>query len=59
VVAYGASFGVAVAGLATNRLPADAFHAGEYHRRRVGRYRVAYAIDDELITVMRADRAPA
>jgi hypothetical protein len=31
------AIGAAVASLADNPLPADGFHAGEYHRLRVGR----------------------
>jgi hypothetical protein len=53
------AIGAAVAGLASSPLPADAFHAGEYHRLRVGTYRVIYALEDDLITVIRVDRAPA
>jgi len=53
------AIGTAIAALATKPLPDDAFHAGEYHRLRVGRYRVVYAIGDELITVIRVDRVPA
>lgn len=48
----------AVAALANNPLPADGFHAGEYHRLRVGAYRVVYVIDDDLITVSRVDHLP-
>ena len=34
----------------------EAFHRGRYHRLRVGRYRVMYVIDDDLITIERVDR---
>ena len=50
------AIGVAVAGLAADPYPAEAFHRGEYHRLRVGLYRVVYVIDDDLITVKRVDR---
>ena len=50
------AIGAAIESLAANPLPAEAFHAGDYHRLRVGRYRVVYAIDDELVTVIRVDR---
>jgi mRNA-degrading endonuclease RelE of RelBE toxin-antitoxin system len=48
--------GAAVAALASDPQPPDAFHRGEYHRLRVGSYRVVYVIDDDLITVERVDR---
>jgi hypothetical protein len=50
---------LAVAALAGNPLPADGFHAGEYHRLRVGSYRVVYIIESDLITFSRVDRVPA
>jgi mRNA-degrading endonuclease RelE of RelBE toxin-antitoxin system len=50
------AIGVAVAALANDPYPAEAFHRGDYHRLRVGPYRVAYMIDDDLITVERVDR---
>ena len=31
----------------------------EYHRLRVGRYRVRYIVEGHLITVSRVDRVPA
>jgi len=46
----------AVAALATDPYPAEAFHRGEYHRLRVGPYRVVYLVEDDLITVDRIDR---
>jgi mRNA-degrading endonuclease RelE of RelBE toxin-antitoxin system len=36
--------------------PADAFHAGDYHRLRVGQYRVFYRVDGAVITIERVDR---
>jgi mRNA-degrading endonuclease RelE of RelBE toxin-antitoxin system len=50
------AIGMAVGALADDPLPPDAFHAGEYHRLRVGRYRVLYVIEQDLITVTRVDR---
>ena len=48
--------GAAVAALAEDPHPPEAFHRGDYHRLRVGRFRVAYVIDGDLITVERIDR---
>lgn len=48
--------GAAVAALAEDLHPPEAFHRGDYHRLRVGRFRVAYVIDGDLITVERVDR---
>jgi mRNA-degrading endonuclease RelE of RelBE toxin-antitoxin system len=53
------AIGAAVAGLVDDPLPAEGFHAGEYHRLRVGRYRVVYVIEGDLITVSRVDRVSA
>jgi len=50
------AIGVAVAALADDPYPAGAFHRGEYHRLRVGLYRVVYMVDGDLITVDRVDR---
>ncbi len=50
------AIGAAVAGLAANPYPPEAFHRGRYHRLRVGQYRVMYVIDGDLITVERVDR---
>jgi hypothetical protein len=36
--------------------PTEAFHRGEYHRLRVGGYRVTYLVADDVITVQRVDR---
>jgi len=48
--------GVAVAALAADPYPLEGFHRGRYHRLRVGRYRVMYLIDGDLITIERVDR---
>jgi mRNA-degrading endonuclease RelE of RelBE toxin-antitoxin system len=48
--------GAAVAALAADPYPLEAFHRGDYHRLRVGRLRVVYVIDDDRITVERVDR---
>lgn len=47
--------GAAVAALAADPLPAEGFHVGEYHRLRVGDYRVVYVVEGDLITVARVD----
>ncbi|MGH3254813.1 MAG: type II toxin-antitoxin system RelE family toxin [Streptosporangiaceae bacterium] len=46
----------AVAALATDPYPPEGFHRGRYHRLRVGRYRIMYVVDDDVITVDRVDR---
>jgi mRNA-degrading endonuclease RelE of RelBE toxin-antitoxin system len=46
----------AVAALTDDPFPAGAFHRGEYHRLRVGPYRVVYLVEGDLITVDRVDR---
>jgi mRNA interferase RelE/StbE len=43
----------AVIRLAENPYPPEAFHRGDYHRLRVGQYRVVYIVEDDLITVER------
>ncbi len=48
--------GMAVAALADDPYPPEGFHRGRYHRLRVGRYRVMYVIDGDVITVERVDR---
>jgi hypothetical protein len=48
--------GVAVAALAADPYPPEGFHRGRYHRLRVGRYRVMYVIDGDVITIERVDR---
>ncbi|HKD89689.1 MAG TPA: hypothetical protein VKB62_14260 [Streptosporangiaceae bacterium] len=50
------AIGVAVATLADDPLPAEGFHAGEYHRLRVGSYRVIYIVEPEIVTINRVDR---
>jgi mRNA-degrading endonuclease RelE of RelBE toxin-antitoxin system len=51
--------GVAIAALADDPIPPppDGFHRGDYHRLRVGPYRVHYVIDGDLITIERVDKA--
>ncbi len=46
----------AVAGLADDPYPPEAFHRGEYHRLRIGAYRVTYVVADDVITVQHVDR---
>lgn len=53
------AIGAAVAALTDNPVPADGFHAGEYHRLRVGSYRIVYIVEGDLITISRVDRVPA
>jgi mRNA-degrading endonuclease RelE of RelBE toxin-antitoxin system len=36
--------------------PPEGFHRGRYHRLRAGLYRIMYVVDDDVITVERADR---
>ena len=50
------AIGHAVARLADDPYPADAFHRGEYHRLRVGAYRVAYVVDADVVTISRVER---
>lgn len=50
------AIGAAVAALADDPYPADGFHRGDYHRLRVGPYRIVYVIDGDAITVERVDR---
>lgn len=50
------AIGAAVAGLAFDPCPAEGFHRGDYHRLRVGAYRVVYIVEGDLITVERVDR---
>jgi mRNA interferase RelE/StbE len=51
------AIGVAVARLGENPYPAEGFHRGEYHRLRVGPYRVVYVVEDDVITIERVDRS--
>jgi mRNA-degrading endonuclease RelE of RelBE toxin-antitoxin system len=48
--------GVAVAALADDPYPPQGFHRDRYHRLRIGRYRVLYVVDRDVITVERVDR---
>ena len=47
---------LATAALAHDPYPPDGFHHGEYHRLRIGSYRVTYIVADQVITVQRVDR---
>jgi mRNA interferase RelE/StbE len=53
------AIGAAVAALGHDPLPEAGFHAGKYHRLRVGRYRLVYIVEADLITVSRVDRVSA
>jgi mRNA-degrading endonuclease RelE of RelBE toxin-antitoxin system len=46
----------AVDALADDPRPLAGFHAGEYHRLRVGSYRIRYVIEGDLVTIERVDR---
>ena len=48
--------GAAVAALAGDPNPPETFIRGDYRRLRVGRYRIMYVVEDELITIERVDR---
>jgi mRNA-degrading endonuclease RelE of RelBE toxin-antitoxin system len=50
------AIGVAVVRLAEDPYPPEAFDRGDYHRLRVGQYRVVYIVEGGLITVERVDR---
>ena len=50
------AIGAAVAALGLDLYPPEGFHQSEYHRLRVGRFRVIYVVEDDLITVERVDR---
>jgi hypothetical protein len=47
---------VAVAALADDPNPPEAFIRGDYRRLRVDRYRIMYVVDEDLITIERVDR---
>lgn len=49
--------GVAVAALVDDPSPPGAFVRGDYRRLKVGRYRVMYVLEPDLITVERIDLA--
>jgi hypothetical protein len=53
------AIGKAVAALANDPLPDTGFHAGEYHRLRVGSDRVVCIVEADLVTVSRVDRVSA
>jgi mRNA-degrading endonuclease RelE of RelBE toxin-antitoxin system len=42
--------------LVEDPFPAESFRWGDTRRLRVGRYRVMYAVEGELITIDRVDR---
>lgn len=46
----------AIAALADDPEPPEAFIRGEYRRLRVGAYRVMYEIDGDLVVIIRVDR---
>jgi mRNA-degrading endonuclease RelE of RelBE toxin-antitoxin system len=46
----------AIAQLAGNLHPPEAFHRGDYHRLRVGPYRIVDMMEDDLVTIERVDR---
>jgi mRNA-degrading endonuclease RelE of RelBE toxin-antitoxin system len=46
----------AVAALADEPDPPEAFIRGSYRRLRVGAYRVLYSVEGDLISVIRVDR---
>ncbi len=46
----------AVAALAGNPAPPEAFIRGDYRRLRVGAYRIMYTAEEGLVTVLRVDR---
>jgi mRNA-degrading endonuclease RelE of RelBE toxin-antitoxin system len=50
------AIGAAVAQLTASPYPPEAFHRSDYHRLRVGPYRVLYFVDGDLITMERVDR---
>lgn len=46
----------AVAALAGDPEPPEAFVRGDYRRLRVGAYRVLYEVESDLVRVIRVDR---
>jgi mRNA-degrading endonuclease RelE of RelBE toxin-antitoxin system len=46
----------AVDALRDDPFPTEGFHRGDYHRLKVGPYRVKYVIDGDVITIERVDR---
>jgi mRNA-degrading endonuclease RelE of RelBE toxin-antitoxin system len=47
----------AIAGLAEDPEPPDAFVRGSYRRLRVGAYRVLYEVASDVVTIVRVDKA--
>lgn len=45
--------------LAQDPYPAESFRWGDMLRLRVGKYRIMYVVDGELITIQRVDRVSA
>ena len=54
------AIGDAISDLAENPFPPppDGFHRGQYHRLRVGAFRIMYVVEEELITIERVDQLP-
>lgn len=48
----------AVAALADDPAPPEAFVRGNYRRLRVGLYRIMYEVDGDTVIVIRVDRMP-
>jgi mRNA interferase RelE/StbE len=46
----------AVAALAENAEPPDAFVRGSYRRLRVGTYRVLYEVESDMVMIVRVDK---
>jgi len=46
----------AVAALAENPEPPDAFVRGSYRRLRVGAYRVLYEVESDMVMIVRVDK---
>jgi mRNA interferase RelE/StbE len=44
--------------LADDPRPAGSFHRGDYHRLRVGRYRVLYEITEDVVSIRHIARRP-
>src|ERR1700721_1205764 len=51
-----AEIDAAIAGLAEDTEPPDAFVRGSYRRLRVGAYRVLYEVDADVVTIVRVDK---
>jgi mRNA interferase RelE/StbE len=48
----------AVDALANNPYPAEVFRWGDMLRLRVGRYRIMYTVESDVISIVRVDRSP-